>query len=113
MGAFGVAGEALGAGLVCSLLCQNVLSTRGRGDCRIAFFGVRAGSIATPCCWHAGMLRTRIVLVGVAGLGTDQRTFGKAFKKPASERSPTEKTYYAKRTTKRRAALLDGIGFFT
>ena len=38
--------------------------------------------------------------------------YGKAFKKPASERSKTEKTN-ASKTTKRRVALLDGIGFFT
>ena len=42
----------------------------------------------------------------------NQRTFGKAFKKPASERSKAEKKY-ASKTTKRRVALLDGIGFFT
>ncbi len=43
----------------------------------------------------------------------NQRRFGKAFKKPASERSATEKTY-AKNTTRRRVALLDaGIGCFT
>ena len=41
-----------------------------------------------------------------------QRTFGRAFKKPASKRSPTEKRY-ASQTTKRRVALLGGIGFFT
>ena len=41
-----------------------------------------------------------------------QRTFGKAFKKPTSKRSKAEKRY-AKNTTKRRVALLDGIGFFT
>ena len=41
-----------------------------------------------------------------------QRTFGKAFKKPASKRSPTEKRY-AKNTTRRRVALLDGIGCLT
>ena len=41
-----------------------------------------------------------------------QRTFVKAFKKPASQRSPTEKRYAGK-TTERRVALLDGIGFFT
>ena len=41
-----------------------------------------------------------------------QRTFGKAFKKPASGRSPAEQTNAGK-TTKRRVALLDGIGFFT
>ena len=38
-----------------------------------------------------------------------QRTFGKAFKKPASGRSKSEKTYAGK-TTERRVALLDGIG---
>ena len=41
----------------------------------------------------------------------NQRTFGKAFKKPTSERSATEQTY-AGRTTRRRVALLGGIGFF-
>ena len=41
-----------------------------------------------------------------------QRNFGKAFKKPASERSAAEQTYAGK-TTERRVALLDGIGFFT
>eukprot|EP01045_Picozoa_sp_COSAG04_P005092 COSAG04_NODE_231_length_19199_cov_263.690209_12_plen_86_part_00 len=41
-----------------------------------------------------------------------QRTYGKAFKKPASERPKTEKTNAGK-TTERRVALLDGIGFFT
>ena len=40
-----------------------------------------------------------------------QRIFGKAFKKPASKRSKAEKKY-AGRTTKRRVALLDGIGLF-
>jgi len=42
----------------------------------------------------------------------DQRIYGRAFKKPASGRSATEKKY-ASKTTKRRVALLDGIGFFT
>ena len=41
-----------------------------------------------------------------------QRTFGKAFKKPASKRSAAEKTYAGK-TTERRVALLDSIGFFS
>ena len=42
----------------------------------------------------------------------NQRIFGKAFKKPASQRSKAEKKY-AKKTTERRVALLDGIGFLT
>ena len=42
----------------------------------------------------------------------NQRIYGRAFKKPASERSKAEKKY-ASKTTKRRVALLDGIGFFT
>ena len=42
----------------------------------------------------------------------NQRIFGKAFKKPASQRSKAEKEY-AGQTTERRVALLDGIGFFT
>ena len=41
-----------------------------------------------------------------------QRIYGKAFKKPASERSKSEQTYAGK-TTERRVALLDGIGFST
>ena len=48
-------------------------------------------------------------------LGTwakNQRKYGKAFKKPASQRSKPKKEY-AKNTTKRHVALLDGIGFFT
>ena len=48
-------------------------------------------------------------------LGTwakNQRKYGKAFKKPASQRSEAEKAN-ASKTTKRRVALLDGIGFFT
>ena len=39
----------------------------------------------------------------------NQRAFGRAFKKPASERSATEETY-AGGTTERHVALLDGIG---
>ena len=42
----------------------------------------------------------------------NQRTYGKAFKKPASKRSPTEKRNAGK-TTRRRVALLDGIGLLT
>ena len=43
---------------------------------------------------------------------SNQRTFGKAFKKPASQRSKSEQTYAGK-TTERRVALLDGIGCLT
>ena len=39
----------------------------------------------------------------------NQRQYGRAFKKPASGRSKSEKTYAGK-TTERRVALLDGIG---
>ena len=42
----------------------------------------------------------------------NQRIFGKAFKKPASGRSAAEQKY-ASKTTKRRVALLDGIGCLT
>ena len=42
----------------------------------------------------------------------NQRQYGKAFKKPLSERSAAEQTYAGK-TTERHVALLDGIGFFT
>ena len=45
----------------------------------------------------------------LAAWAKNQRQYGKAFKKPTSERSPTEKRY-AKKTTRRRVALLDGIG---
>ena len=45
----------------------------------------------------------------LAKWASNQRIYGRAFKKPASERSATEKTY-AGRTTERRVALLDGIG---
>ena len=48
----------------------------------------------------------------LAKWANQQRTFGRAFKKPASQRSKAEKKY-ASKTTKRRVALLDGIGFFT
>ena len=44
--------------------------------------------------------------------GQPQWVFGKAFKKPARDRKGHENTY-AGNTTKRRVALLDGIGFFT
>ena len=42
----------------------------------------------------------------------NQPKYGKAFKKPASQRSEAEKAN-ASNTTKRRVALLDGIGLFT
>ena len=48
----------------------------------------------------------------LAKWASQQRTFGKAFKKPASERSKSEQTYAGK-TTERRVALLDGIGCLT
>ena len=48
----------------------------------------------------------------LGGWASQQRAFGRAFKKPASQRSKAEKKY-ASKTTKRRVALLDGIGFFT
>ena len=43
---------------------------------------------------------------------SNQRKWGRAFKKPASGRSKSEKTC-AKNTTRRRVALLDGIGCLT
>ena len=48
----------------------------------------------------------------LAKWASQQRTFGKAFKTPASERSKSEQTYAGK-TTRRRVALLDGIGCLT
>ena len=53
--------------------------------------------------WWSGELAT---------WANNQRTFAKAFKKPASERSKAEKTF-AGQTTERRVALLHGIGLFT
>ena len=50
--------------------------------------------------------------VELGAWANQQRTYGKAFKKPASQRSEAEKTY-AKNTTERRVALMDGIGLFT
>ena len=50
--------------------------------------------------------------VELGAWANQQRTYGKAFKKPASQRSEAEKAN-ASRTTKRRVALLDAIGFFT
>ena len=43
---------------------------------------------------------------------SQQRIYGRAFKKLASERSKSEQTYAGK-TTERRVALLDGIGCLT
>ena len=42
----------------------------------------------------------------------EQWRFGKAFKKPASERSKAEKINVSN-TTERHVALLDGFGLFT
>ena len=60
------------------------------------------GVTEAPDCWSREL----------GAWAKNQRTFGKAFKKPASQRSESEKTN-AGQTTKRRVALLDGIGFFT
>ena len=48
----------------------------------------------------------------LGGWACQQRTFGKAFKKPASERSKAEKINVSN-TTERHVALLDGFGLFT
>ena len=49
---------------------------------------------------------------GAGRMGEAPAEIREAFKKPASQRSSAEKTY-AKNTTERRVALLDGIGLFT
>ena len=54
----------------------------------------------------------RLVGEEMGAWANQQRMYGKAFKKPASQRSKAEKKY-AKNATKRRVALLDGIGLFT
>ena len=48
----------------------------------------------------------------LAAWTNNNRRYGRAFKKPASERSAAEQTY-AGNTTERRVALLDGIGCLT
>ena len=63
--------------------------------------------------WPAGIRRQGGAGLVEQGAWTNrQRQYGKAFKKPTSQRSSAEKTYAGK-TTERRVALLDGIGFFT
>ena len=48
----------------------------------------------------------------LAKWASQQRIYGRAFKKLASERSKSEQPYAGK-TTRRRVALLDGIGCLT
>ena len=76
------------------------------------------GSTAVPQSWGKKMNKKFGVVEeapdwwskALAYWAKNQRIYGRAFKKPASERSKAEKRY-AKKTTKRRVALLDGIGF--
>ena len=77
------------------------------------------GCTAVPASWGKRMNKKFGVTeapdwwsVELGAWANQQRTYGKAFKKPASQRSEAEKTY-AKNTTERRVALLDGIGFST
>ena len=77
------------------------------------------GSTAVPASWGKKMNKKFGVTEApdwwskeLGAWANNQRKFGKAFKKPASQRSEAEKAN-ASKTTKRRVALLDGIGFFT
>ena len=70
------------------------------------------GSARAACGVQGGVgwLHHRVRKLALANWAKNQRIYGRAFKKPASERSKAEKKY-ASKTTKRRVALLDGIGF--
>ena len=70
----------------------------GRGPTIQAKFGIEEA----PDWWSEEL----------AKWASNQRMYGRAFKKPASERSATEQAY-ASKTTERRVALLDGIEFLT
>jgi len=83
----------------------------------VTFKEESGGCTAVPNCWGKKMNKKFGVAQApdwwseeLAKWANNQRTYGNAFKKPASERSQAEKTY-AGRTTERRVALLDGIGF--
>ena len=85
----------------------------------VVFKGESGGSTAVPARWGKKMNKKFVTKEApdwwseeLAKWANQQRTFGRAFKKPASKRSPTEKRY-AKKTTRRRVALLDGIGCLT
>ena len=82
----------------------------------MVFKGESRGCTAVPRSWGKRMNKKFGVTeapdwwsVELGAWANQQRTYGKAFKKPASQRSEAEKTY-AKNTTERRVALLDGIG---
>ena len=89
------------------LLAQLVVFKEKSGGCTAvpASWGKKTnkkfGTKQAPDWWSEAL----------AAWTNNQRKYGKAFKKPASERSSAEKKY-ASKTTKRRVALLDGIGFF-
>ena len=84
----------------------------------VVFKEESGGSTAVPQSWGKKMNKKFGVVEeapdwwskALATWTNHQRTYGKAFKKPASQRSSAEKEY-AKNTTERRVALLDGIGF--
>ena len=85
----------------------------------VVFKEESGGCTAVPQCWGKRMNKKFGVTEppdwwskALGAWTNNQRKFGKAFKKPASQRSSAEKTY-AGQTTERRVALLDGIGFFT
>ena len=85
----------------------------------MVFKGESGGSTAVPQSWGKKMnnkFGTKQApdwwSEALAAWTNNQRKYGKAFKKPASKRSPTEKRNAGK-TTRRRVALLDGIGCLT
>ena len=89
------------------LLAQLVVFKEKSGGCTIVprswgkKMNKKFGTKQAPDWWSEEL----------AKWANQQRTFGRAFKKPASKRSPTEKRY-AKKTTRRRVALLDDICLF-
>ena len=90
------------------LLAQLVVFKEKSGGCTIVpkswgkKMNKKFGTKEAPDWWSEAL-----------GMWTsNQRKWGRAFKKPASGRSKAEKKY-ASQTTKRRVALLGGIGFFT
>ena len=90
------------------LLAQLVVFKEKSGGCTAvpASWGKKTnkkfGTKQAPDWWSEAL----------AAWTNNQRKWGKAFKKPASKRSPTEKRNAGK-TTRRRVALLDGIGCLT
>ena len=85
----------------------------------VVFKEESGGCTAVPTSWGKKMNKKFGVAQApdwwseeLAKWASNQRIYGRAFKKPASERSKSEQTYAGK-TTRRRVALLDGIGCLT